>query len=63
MKGVKRFGRQHPRLGAFFGLSVAMVAVLIIAARDVPLEPGQRAALITSTVLLAAACVWIIHLE
>ncbi len=63
MKGVQGFGRRHPRLGAFLGLSAAMVAVLLIAARDVPLEPGQRAALITSTVLLSALCVWIIHLE
>ena len=63
MKGVQGFVQRHPRLGAFIGLSVAMVAVLLIVARDVPLEPGQRAALFTSTVLLSATCVWIIHLE
>ena len=40
-----------------------MVAILLVAARDVALEPGQRLTLVVSTVLLAAASVWIINWE
>jgi hypothetical protein len=37
-----------------------MVVILIWAARDVGLLPGQWAALIAATILLAGLCVWII---
>lgn len=50
----------HPRLAAWAVLAVGMVAILIVTARDVGLEPLQWAALIVSTVLLAGLCVWII---
>ncbi|MBI2887668.1 MAG: hypothetical protein HYY02_10725 [Chloroflexi bacterium] len=63
MGRVKDFVRAHPQLAAFGGLAVAMVAVLLVAARDVALEPGQRATLIASTVALAGLCVWIINWE
>lgn len=53
----------HPQVALFGGLAPAMVAVLLVASRDVALEPGQRTTLIISTVLLAALCVWIVHWE
>jgi hypothetical protein len=37
-----------------------MVIILIWAARDVGFLPGQWAALIVATILLAGLCVWII---
>lgn len=53
----------HPRLAAWIVLSVGMVTLLIIEARDVGLLPGQWAALVVATVLVAGACVWIISWE
>jgi hypothetical protein len=53
----------HPRLAAWLFLSVGMVTLLIIEARDVGLMAGQWAALIVSTVLVAGACIWIISFE
>lgn len=63
MKSLQEFVRAHPRWTAFALLAVAMVAVLLVASRDVALEPAQRATLIISTVALAALSVWIIHWE
>jgi hypothetical protein len=37
-----------------------MVIILILSARQVGFTPGQWAALIVTTILLAGACVWII---
>jgi hypothetical protein len=55
--------RQHPRLAAWAALAVAMVVMLLFAAKDVPLLPSQLAALIVATIALAGLCVWIIHWE
>ena len=63
MGALRDFMRTHPRLTAFFGLAVAMVAALLLASRDVALEPGQRITLVVSTVVLAGLCVWIINWE
>jgi hypothetical protein len=57
---VVRLIEAHPRLSAWFVLAVGMVILLVIEARDVGLLPGQWVALITATVLVAGACVWII---
>jgi hypothetical protein len=54
---------RHPRLTAWAVLAVGMVAILIWAARNVGLLPGQWAALIVATILLAGLCVWIIGWE
>jgi len=54
---------RHPRLTAWAVLAVGMVAILIWAARNVGLLPGQWAALIIATILLAGLCVWIIGWE
>ncbi len=53
----------HPRLTAWLVLATGMVILLVIEARDVGLLPGQWAALIVATVLVAGACVWIISWE
>jgi hypothetical protein len=52
-----------PRLSAWFVLALGMVILLVIEARDVGLLPGQWAALIVATILVAGACVWIISWE
>jgi hypothetical protein len=44
-------------------LAVGMVIILLWSARDVGLLPGQWAALIAATILLAGLCVWIINWE
>lgn len=53
----------HPRLAAWLILSLGMVVLLVIEARDVGLLPTQWLALIVATVLVAGACVWIISWE
>jgi hypothetical protein len=54
---------RHPRLAAWIILSLGMVILLIIEAKDVGLLPTQWAALVVATVLVAGACVWIISWE
>ena len=53
----------YPRLAAWVVLSVGMVVLLVIEARDVGLLPTQWAALIVATVLVAGASIWIISWE
>ena len=53
----------HPRLSAWIVLAAGMVVLLVLEARDVGLLPGQWAALIVATVLVAGACIWIISWE
>jgi hypothetical protein len=60
---LKQFAARHPRLIAWAVLAVGMVIILIWAARDVGLLPGQWAALIAATILLAGLCSWIIFLD
>jgi hypothetical protein len=60
---VKGVVTRHPRLAAWIALAIGMVIILVIAARDVGLLPGQWAALILTTIILAGLCVWIIYLE
>jgi predicted tellurium resistance membrane protein TerC len=57
---LKDWVNRHPQLTAWAALAVGMVAILIWAAKDVGLEPGQWAALIIATILLAGLCIWII---
>ncbi len=58
-----RWMSRYPRLAAWIVLSVGMVVLLVIEARDVGLLPGQWIALVAATVLVAGACVWIISWE
>ena len=60
---LRYFAQRRPLLTAWVVLAVAMVAVLLWAARDAGLLPGQLTALAVTTVLLAGACVWIISWE
>ena len=53
--------RAHPAITSWLILSVCMVIMLVIAAKDVPLLPSQLAAMIVATIVLAGACVWIIN--
>ncbi|GAB4529516.1 MAG: hypothetical protein OHK0046_49510 [Anaerolineae bacterium] len=53
----------HPRITAWVVLSLGMVGLLIFAARDAGLQPGNWLALIVATVLVAGACIWIISWE
>jgi hypothetical protein len=58
-----QWAMHHPRLAAWIVLSVGMVLLLAIEARDVGLLPGQWLALMAAAVLVAGACVWIISWE
>ncbi len=60
---VRKFFSERPRLVAWFVLAVFMVPMLLWAAKDVGLLPGQLATLVASTVLLAGLCAWIIGWE
>lgn len=53
----------HPRLAAWIVLSLGMVILLVIEARDVGLLATQWIALIVACVLVAGACIWIISWE
>lgn len=53
----------HPRIAAWIVLSLGMVILLAIEARDVGLEVGQWIALIVATVGVAGLCIWIISWE
>lgn len=58
-----KFAEARPRLSAWIVLSLGMVILLAIEARDVGLLVGQWVALIVATVLVAGASVWIISWE
>lgn len=60
MTSLKNFASRHPQLTAWLILAIGMVIILVWAAKDVGLLPGQWAALIIATILLAGLCVWII---
>jgi hypothetical protein len=53
----------HPRIAAWIVLSLGMVILLVIEAREVGLLPTQWLALIVACILVAGACVWIISWE
>jgi hypothetical protein len=54
---------RHPRLAAWIVLSVGMVILLVIEAREIGLLATQWLALIVACVLVAGLCVWIISWE
>lgn len=60
MGSVKNWIYQHPNLSAWFALALGMVILLVIEARDVGLEGSQWFWLITITILVAGACIWIV---
>jgi hypothetical protein len=60
---VVKWAIVHPRVAAWVVLSVGMIVLLAIEARNVGLLPGQWVALMVACVLVAGACVWIISWE
>jgi len=63
MDAIKSFVNEHPQWTSWIVLSIGMVAILVWSARDVGLLPGQWAALIIATILVAGLAVWIIGWE
>jgi hypothetical protein len=63
MAGIREFVSRHPRLVSWLVLALGMVIMLLWAAKDVGLLPGQMVALVAATILLAGLCVWIIGWE
>ena len=60
---MKKLWTEHPTLSNWLILAVGMVIILIIGARNVGFLPGQWAALIGATVVLAGLSAWIISWE
>lgn len=58
-----KWSLKHPRIAAWAVLSIGMVALLVIEARDVGLTLGNWIALIVATVLVAGAAIWIVSWE
>jgi hypothetical protein len=58
-----KFADARPRLAAWIVLSVGIVVMLLIEARDVGLLFGQWIALMVASVLVAGLCVWIVTWE
>jgi hypothetical protein len=57
------FAEARPRLAAWIVLSLGIVILLLIEARDVGLLIGQWVALIVASVLVAGLCIWIVSWE
>ena len=60
---VFKWAGEHPRLAAWFVLSVGMVGMLLYFGRDVGLTAFNWVSLVIATVLTAGACIWIISWE
>jgi len=60
MEKAKNMVTSHPYLSAWFVLALGMVLILVYEARNVGLEGSQWFWLITITILVAGACIWII---
>jgi protein-S-isoprenylcysteine O-methyltransferase Ste14 len=61
ISAVREFAERHPRLASWILLAAGMVVMLLIASRDVGLQPTQLATLVVATIVLAGLCVWIIN--
>src|SRR3954470_4480935 len=57
------FADRRPRLAAWIVLSLGIVILLMVEARDVGLLIGQWIALIVASVLVAGLCIWIVTWE
>lgn len=60
---LTRWAYHHPRVAGWLVLSLGMVILFAVEARDAGLLVTQWAALIIATVLVAGLCVWIISWE
>jgi K+ transporter len=63
MDTMRRFWENHPVVTNWIVLAVGMVIILFFSARHVGFLPGQWAALVGATVVLAGLCAWIINWE
>ncbi len=61
ISAAREFAERHPRLSSWILLGTGMVIMLLIASRDVGLQPTQLATMIVATIVLAGLCVWIIN--
>jgi hypothetical protein len=57
------FAEARPRLAAWIVLSLGIVILLLIEARDVGLLIGQWIALIVASIVVAGLCIWIVSWE
>ncbi len=57
------FAETRPRLAAWIVLSLGIVILLLVEARDVGLLFGQWLALIVASIVVAGLCVWIVSWE
>jgi hypothetical protein len=57
------FAESRPRIAAWLVLSIGIVVLLLIEARDVGLLVGQWIALIVASILVAGLCIWIVTWE
>jgi hypothetical protein len=60
---MRKLWNNHPNLVSWAVLAIGMVAIVVIAARNVGFQPLQWVAIIAATVALAGLCVWIISWE
>jgi hypothetical protein len=58
-----RWAMVHPLFAAWIVLSIGIVTLLIIEARDIGATPGQWAALIIACIVVSGLCVLIIASE
>lgn len=58
-----KWASTHPRLAAWVTLSLGMIILLVIEARDVGLTTLNWVALIIATTLVAGLCIWIVSWE
>jgi K+ transporter len=60
---MRKLWNNHPNLVSWALLAVGMVIIVVFSARNVGFQPGQWAAIIVATILLAGLCVWIVSWE
>ena len=60
MDTLKTWILKHPNISAWIVLAAGMVILLVYEARNVRLQGSQWFWLITVTILVAGACIWII---
>ena len=60
---MRRWWEEHTLLGSWLLLAAGMVAILLVASREVELLAMQRFWMVVATILLAALCAWIISWE
>jgi K+ transporter len=60
---MRKLWNRHPNLVSWALLAIGMVIIVVFSARNVGFQPGQWAAIVVATILLAGLCVWIVSWE